>query len=515
MTSFRVFLLLVLVHLAIAQVVPTFEDVASSSGLRQRPALKFGGPLVADIDQDGHYDIILSFHNQMRPRLFWGSESGTFTEDPFTTRFLDVHGINVGPITARSKDRLIAANVGGGNGGNQKAPEMFRVSENRTITDISEEEGFGSIRSRGRTAVFMDLSMDTRRERRRKHGACDILFVNFLGIGGPTALSQYSYEGRKGTYTLRGAGEFETQRRGLVEVTDAENDGTMELISIRELRVYKLVSPFTFEDRTFDYMPFNLGVGPLTVTGVTELDFDNDGDMDLYVTTADRPLFSPQRSVPGDPHNDILLENRGGVYIDVTESAEIPMGTNSSGVTAGDFNNDGFVDVLVVLDAEPDMILLNNGDGTFSRLDGAIPKQAGTVGNHAVAVDYNQDGLLDAIIGHGSHKIPTTGNFLMMKNTMTLGANNHYLLVKVENSPGRTCTNVHAVVTLFMARGQRMVRRVGSTGSQAGGGSYIDTLHFGLGATTTVRRVMVKWGCGLSRQVSNVAVDQKITVGVA
>lgn len=503
---------LLLIPLVIAQVSPTFEDVASTSGFRQPSSLKFGGPLVADIDNDGYYDVILSFHNKFRPRLFWGSASGTFTEDPFTTRFLDVHGVNVGPRTARSQDRIITVNVGGGNGSNRKAPEMFLVHPNRTITDISKDFGLGQVITRGRAAVFMDLAMNTNRERRRKHGGCDILFANFLGIGGPTDLSQYSYENRRGVYTLRGAGSFSTQRRGLVEVTDVDGDGKMEVISIRELLIYKLTAPFTLEDRTSDYMPSNLDIGRLTVTAVVELDYDNDGDMDLYVTTADRPLFSPQRRLPGDNHNDRLLENRGGIYVDVSGSANIPKGTNSLGVTAGDFNNDGFVDLLVMLHSEPDMILLNKGDGTFSRLDGAIPKQSGTIGNHAVAVDYNLDGKLDAIVGHGDHKLPITGNFLLMKNTMA--GRNHYLHVKVNNAPGRACTNMHATVTLYIGR-QRLVRRVGSTGAQAGGGSYIDTVHFGLGRATRLKRVRVRWSCGMYRQVFNVAADQKITFGVA
>lgn len=506
--------LLLLPLLAQGQVRPTFRDVASASGLRQPTSLKYGGPLVADIDNDGHYDIILSFHNKERPRLFWGSASGQFKEDPFTTRFLDVHGVNVGPITARSRNRIIAVNVGGGTGNNLKVPEMFLVHPNRTITDITNSFGFGQVLNRGRVAVFMDLAKNSRQVKRRFHGGPDILFVNFLGVGPSTSLSQYAYENRKGKYTLKGAGEFSNQRRGLVEVTDVDGDGIMEVISTRQFLLYKLTAPFTLEDRTSDYLPRNLPFGPLTVTAVVEFDYDNDGDMDLYVTTADRPLFSPLKSLPNDPRNDFLLENRNGVYVDATAGTGIPKRTNSMGVTAGDFNNDGNVDLLVVQADRPDIILLNKGDRTFTRVNGAIPKAASTIGNHAVAVDYNLDGRLDLIVGHGALNLPTIGDFLLMKNSLSLGANSHYLLVTVKNSPGRTCTSLHATVTLFFGQ-KRMVRRVGSRGSENGGGSYIDTVHFGLGRRTSIPRVSVRWACGLRRNLFGVAADRKVSLGVA
>lgn len=179
-------------------------------------------------------------------------------------------------------------------------------------------------------------------------------------------------------------------------VTDIDGDGRMEVVSIRELQVYRLVKPFTFADVTGQVMPepFKLGDPSLRNTACVEFDFNNDGWPDLYVARADRRLMTRRSRYSGGTTNDILFQNRRGRYVDVSEETGIPKGTNSMGVTAGDFNNDGHVDLFVVQWSEPDILLINRGDGTFKRVNGATPKARNTVGDNAVAFDYNLDGKL-------------------------------------------------------------------------------------------------------------------------
>ncbi len=96
--------------------------------------------------------------------------------------------------------------------------------------------------------------------------------------------------------------------------------------------------------------------------GVAVFDYDQDGLPDIYFTQ-DCPW-------PVDPgarrYRDRLYRNLGdGHFIDVTEPAGLGDSNYSQGVAAGDFDNDGWPDLLVA-NIGQNRLYLNNGDGTFS-----------------------------------------------------------------------------------------------------------------------------------------------------
>ena len=78
-------------------------------------------------------------------------------------------------------------------------------------------------------------------------------------------------------------------------------------------------------------------------SGVAWLDYDNDGWMDLYVVQSG--AFPPDRSPRAQ---DRLFRNNGdGTFADVTAKAGLKDSTYGMGAVAGDFDNDGFVDLYV------------------------------------------------------------------------------------------------------------------------------------------------------------------------
>lgn len=505
-------ILTLLLFLPSHALLPRFRDVTEAAGLLQPgPSFKWGGPCVADLDGDGHYDLILSSHNGLRLRIYFGS-SQNFTLSSFRTIHFDIHGVAVAPYTAMSNDKMLSISIGGGSATNLKVPEVYLVDKQKNFTYVSNRLGLNRRKGRGRNTVFMDLSQNNRQQKRRNLGGPDLIFVNFLGRT-RNGLRQNAYRNTRGTFSLESIPGFADQWRGRVEVTDINDDGKMELISIRELRFYQLVKPFYFEDATDKFLPEGLDVGILTVTAVAEIDYDNDGDFDLYVARTDRTVVTNLKKTDARFTNDILLENQGGVYVDVSEKLGIPKSTNSVGVTVADMNNDGFVDVVVSLYKEPDMILLNKGGRNFQRVDGLIPKETKTVGNNAVAVDYDGDGKVDLAVGQGDVQ-GRKGFYLLLKNIIPKTVNRHYLLVHVGHAPGRGVTSLHAKVTVFVGD-MKMVRRVGSNGAQGGGGSFLDTLHFGLGRATTVKRVRVEWTNGVTQQRWRVKADARIEFGVS
>lgn len=114
--------------------------------------------------------------------------------------------------------------------------------------------------------------------------------------------------------------------------------------------------------------------------GVAVLDYDHDGWQDLYMT--------------GGEAADKLFRNLGnGTFQDVSGDVGLPE-VNSSGVVAGDLNNDGYQDLVVTsFIYNTDLVLQNNGDGTFI----GLPALGATMdwSTSASLADVNKDGLLD------------------------------------------------------------------------------------------------------------------------
>ncbi|MEW5974176.1 MAG: CRTAC1 family protein [Acidobacteriota bacterium] len=98
--------------------------------------------------------------------------------------------------------------------------------------------------------------------------------------------------------------------------------------------------------------------------GAAFFDYDNDGDQDIYLVNGS----SRKRIQAGNPPHDYLLRNNGnGTFTDVTESAGLGDREWSSGVTVGDYDNDGFPD-LYVTNFGPNRLYHNRGDGTFEEV---------------------------------------------------------------------------------------------------------------------------------------------------
>ncbi|MCA9117898.1 MAG: VCBS repeat-containing protein, partial [Planctomycetaceae bacterium] len=121
--------------------------------------------------------------------------------------------------------------------------------------------------------------------------------------------------------------------------------------------------------------------------GVAVLDYDQDGWPDLYLTQGSRwPEGSPR-----DSHSDRLFRNLGdGQFADVTAEAGLVEHQFNSGVTAGDFNNDGWPD-LYVAGTEANRFLQNNGDGTFRDVTADTGTAGGEWSTSCLLADLNGD----------------------------------------------------------------------------------------------------------------------------
>ena len=144
--------------------------------------------------------------------------------------------------------------------------------------------------------------------------------------------------------------------------------------------------------------------------GAGLFDYDNDGDLDVYLVQGELlgdgdPLLSPPADhPPGDRlyRNDLEIADDGKRtlrFTDVTETAGIAARGYGMGVAAGDVDNDGWVDLYLTRFGRNRM-LRNQGDGTFADVTGRSGTGDPAWGVPASFFDYDRDGWLDLFVGN-------------------------------------------------------------------------------------------------------------------
>ena len=131
--------------------------------------------------------------------------------------------------------------------------------------------------------------------------------------------------------------------------------------------------------------------------GVALIDYDRDGWPDIYFTNAQ----SVEMALHGQKARSALYHNnRDGTFTDVTDKAGVGYPCWAMGAVVGDYNNDGWPDLLVTCFGGV-VLYRNNGDGTFTD----VTQAAGLGGDHLWATgaafgDYDKDGWADLFVSH-------------------------------------------------------------------------------------------------------------------
>jgi enediyne biosynthesis protein E4 len=135
--------------------------------------------------------------------------------------------------------------------------------------------------------------------------------------------------------------------------------------------------------------------------GVAVFDYNNDGLLDIFFTNG---AAIPSLEKTDASYSNRLFRNNGdGTFTDVTEKAGLEGIGYSMGVAAGDYDNDGFVD-LYIAGLNRNQLFHNNGDGTFTDVTekagvhGFVPKLGKAWSVAAGWFDYNNGGRLDLFV---------------------------------------------------------------------------------------------------------------------
>ena len=183
-------------------------------------------------------------------------------------------------------------------------------------------------------------------------------------------------------------------------------------------------------------------------------------------------------------------------------------------VAAADFDNDGDVDIYVVASGpagnRANVLLKNQGDGTFIPIQeagGAVGTLLGSAGAVATA-DYDLDGFIDLFLLNGTIFPPPhfeDGPYQLFRN---LGNDNHWLEIDLEG----VTSNRDGIGTtvLITADGVTQIREQGGGIHQQT--QNHSRLHFGLADKTIIEEIEVRWPTGEVQKITNIPVDQLIRI---
>ena len=235
---------------------------------------------------------------------------------------------------------------------------------------------------------------------------------------------------------------------------DFDNDGDQDVFLGRTLQpsVYLVNEDGRFVERSLDLFDSPL---PALVSSVSAVDYDDDGLLDLYVSTFAAALHPIETMAFLDPLDgqhlwalatggeshviknkfgppNVLLRNRGGGRFAREEDTALNLFRNTYQSTWADYDNDGDMDVYVVNDFAPNNLYRNDGGGAFTDVTAATGTADLGFGMGASWGDYDADGLQDLYVTNMHSKAglriatrlhDVDGNFRRMARGNTLFRN--------------------------------------------------------------------------------------------
>ncbi len=270
-------------------------------------------------------------------------------------------------------------------------------------------------------------------------------------------------------------------RLGITDINDPrrinqlwENDGNGNYVEVAALR----------------------GLIPYAQTWSTDFaDIDNDGDLDVFMINHGT--------------KSRLYENDGtGHFTDITDAAGFSPAIDN--ITVGlqtqfaDFDGDTYVDLLITSSQGGYKYFRNLGNKTFGVIFGVF--QTLDAMNSMAIGDLNNDGFIDVLAGFGmGYNIPT---FISDKLYLNNGNQNNWSKIRLRG----TNSNINGVGARIEAHGSWgvMIREIRS-GVSYGIQSSL-TAHFGLGAATSIEKLVIKWPSGFIQEINNPEINQTILI---
>ncbi len=231
-----------------------------------------------------------------------------------------------------------------------------------------------------------------------------------------------------------------------------------------------------------------------STTGITTGDYDNDGNPDLYLANYSSPGCK-------------LFQNQGdGTFLDVTAAAGVTGYTDTRTAGFTDFNNDGWLDIFVShhdFYVYSNLMWRNAGDGTFDEVGAELGLSGEFMGDYFGTAwgDYNLDGDVDLFaVGH-------IDKYVLFRNDQSETIPANYLTVELQGTESNR-NAVGAMVSVHVGSSS-LYRWVG--GCEGYHDFHSFPLEFGLYDAGMVDVLEIHWPSGLVETYSDIPANQQIT----
>lgn len=481
-----------------------------------------GGVAAGDYDGDGWTDLYVVGGSAGSDRLLHNRGDGTFEERTTAA------GINVrGQVSAGASfvdfdgdghlDLFVGAVVcppkvafcDGEEQPQRGRIYLFRNRGDGTFADVTEHAGIRVTRDTF-SASWADVDGD---------GDLD-LFLAHWGEFRPPGSSEHLWRNNgDGTFTdvsipagITAAYRFVTGEIGDMSFTgnfaDIDSDGWLDLLvagDFRQSKVFRNLGGGIFAETTGPEITDENGMG--AAVG----DYDNDGDLDWFVTS----IWDPDQDAQGGNwyvSGNRLYRNRGdGSFEDVTDLSGVRAGYWGWAATFADLDNDGWLDLFHVngwrLDepgawefhADPSRLFVNQADGRFVERATELGIDDRGQGRAVVAFDADRDGDLDLLVGN------IAGPLRFYRNEQPPG---NFLSVRLRGS-GKNSQGVGA--RLWVRTGESTQLRELRCGNNFLSQDPVEA-HFGLGSAQTVDELRVRWPDGKTQRWSALPANAWVTI---
>ena len=468
------------------------------------------GQAWGDYDNDGWVDLYVT-GNLDENVLYRNNQDGTFSISPLS-RHVQLSAAMSGGAVWVDYDNdgwpdLYVLNHG--------PNTLFRNVRGVAFVDVTAFSGVGDI-GKGTTAAWGDYDND---------GYLDLFVVNWSCY--PKCDPIDHTQARDKLYHNNGDGTFSDVSQSLVyekslgsgfaaSFVDYDNDGDLDIYVVNDALKNPIGNVLWQNDGSgcihWCWHDVSAETGTdleINGMGIAVGDYDNDLDLDLYLSNMVNPMA--------------LLQNQGmQAFEDVARESGVAVSPTNAlgwGTAFFDYDNNGWLDLYLATTGyvhfegdEPPMgihfdypnyLFQNQGNGQFVDVSPAswIDHPQPSMG--LATADYDQDGWVDFVLGNWNE------GYRLYQNTAVSGRGNHWLTLKLVGAYpiNRDAVGARAYVTDSEGNVQMQEVKIGSS---LGAGNET-ALHFGLG-TATVAKIMIRWSNGDEAHFHNIGSDQLLKI---